>query len=203
MAQLRLVKPAAVPRVVTHVNRMGDTYFLHEGKTKTGKPRYFFAKSVRDGALAEMPPGLEVSESINGVVSVRRITAGAVAVPESDVKLVEAAVARHEHLAGYLVRVVGSAMVDFEPHPRPAELRDIAERLGRVHRAASFIEERMKKAQYAPVLKFEREGDVYVVHRMTYRGEGGWSWPLMDGKLAALAKKVVSSIGTDAFYELV
>jgi hypothetical protein len=54
MAQLRLVKPAVDPPVVTHTNRMGDTYYLHEGKTKTGEPRYFFAKSAREGALAEM-----------------------------------------------------------------------------------------------------------------------------------------------------
>jgi len=29
---------------VKHVNRKRDTYFLHEGKTKTGKPKYFFSK---------------------------------------------------------------------------------------------------------------------------------------------------------------
>jgi hypothetical protein len=37
---------------------------------------------------------------------------------------------------------------------------------------------------------------------MTYRGKGGWSWPVMDGKLADVVKKVVSKIGTDDFYEL-
>jgi len=202
MAQLRLVKPAPAPSVVTHTNRLGDAYYLHEGKTKTGKPRYFFAKRVGDGALAEMPPGFEVSESINGVVSVRRSTAGAVVVPQSDVKLVEAAVDRCAHLQGYVVRVAGSAIVVFEPHPRPDELRDFAQRLGIAHRAPSFIDDRMKRAQYAPVLKFERDGEVYVVHRMTYRGEGGWSWPLMNGKLADLAKRVFSKIGTEAFFEL-
>jgi hypothetical protein len=30
------------------------------------------------------------------------------------------------------------------------------------------MEERMKKARYAPVMKFEREGDRYAVFRMTY-----------------------------------
>jgi hypothetical protein len=183
---------------------MGDTYYLHEGKTKTGRPRYFFAKSVYDGPLAAMPPGFEVSESINGVVSVRRSTevAVAVVVPESDVKHVEAAVARHAHLRGYMVRVVGSAIVVFEPHPKPAELRELAERLGRGYRAESFIEDWMKSAKYAPVLKFERASTGYVVHRMMYRGEGGWSWPVMNGTLADLAKRVVSSIGTDEFFEL-
>jgi hypothetical protein len=145
MARLRLAKPAATPPVVTQTNRLGDAYYLHEGKTKTGKPRYFFAKSVGDGALAEMPPGFEVSESINGVVSVRRRTAGAVVVPQSDVKLVEAEVDRHAHLRGYVVRVAGSAIVVFEPHPRPGELRDFAQRLGIAHQAPSFIDDRTKR----------------------------------------------------------
>jgi hypothetical protein len=202
MAQLRLVKPAAIPRVVTHTNRMGDTYYLHEGKTKAGKPRYFFAKSVGNGVLAEMPPGFEVSESINGVVSVRRVPAGAVIVPHDDGKFVEAAVARHGHLRGDVVRVVGNAIVIFEPHPRPDELLALGQRLGFPLRAPSFIDDRMKKAQYAPVLKFDREDDGYIVHRMTYRGEGGWSWPLGAAKLADLAKKVVPKIGTEAFFEL-
>ena len=28
---------------VTHVNRKRDTYYLHAGTTKTGKPRYWFS----------------------------------------------------------------------------------------------------------------------------------------------------------------
>ena len=29
---------------VTHVNRKQDTYYLHVGRTKTGKPRYWFSE---------------------------------------------------------------------------------------------------------------------------------------------------------------
>lgn len=55
---LRLVKPATeAATVFTYVNRMGVRFYLHGGKTKTDKPRYFFARDVRAGALAEMPEG--------------------------------------------------------------------------------------------------------------------------------------------------
>jgi len=60
-----------VPRTLSYTNRLGVTFYLHEGKTKTGKPRYFVAKTPREGALAAMPEGYEFSESINAVVSVR------------------------------------------------------------------------------------------------------------------------------------
>jgi hypothetical protein len=101
-----------------------------------------------------------------------------------------------------MVRVLGNAIVIFEPHPKPEQLREFAQRLGLGQPAPSFIDDRMKRATYAPVMKFEREDHGYVVHRMTYRGKGGWSWPVMDGKLVDLVKKVVSSIGTDDFFEL-
>jgi hypothetical protein len=182
---------------------MGVTYYLHEGRTKTGKPRYFFAKTMGPGMLGEIPNGFEVSESINGVVSVRRKTTDRAVVPEEDVKLVADAVGRHSHLRGYMVRAVDNAVVIFEPHRRPSELRDIAERYGASYRASNFIEERMKKAQYAPIMKFERGVDGYAAMRMTFRGKGGWSWPLGIGKLQGLATKFVKSIGTEDFFDLV
>ena len=37
--------------VVTYTDRMGDSYYLHEGKTTTGKVRYFVAKTIREGVL--------------------------------------------------------------------------------------------------------------------------------------------------------
>jgi len=150
-----------------------------------------------------MPDGFTVSESINGVVSVRREDPSAAVVPEEDVRAVETVVGRHSHLRGYCVRAVGNAVVIFEPHPRPNELREFAQRLGNTHRALGFVEERMGKAQYVPVMKFEPEGAGYVAFRMTYRGKGGWSWPLRSGKLCDLARKFVASIGTEEFFDLV
>ena len=41
---------------IEYVNRRGDTYYLHQGKTKTGKPTYFFSRK-KEGTLAEAIPG--------------------------------------------------------------------------------------------------------------------------------------------------
>ncbi len=184
---------------------MGVPFYLHAGTTKTGKPRYFFAKTVDDRAISSMPEGFEVTESINGVVSVRRKVEGSIVVPEADVKTVEEAVARQPHLKFYKVHALGSAIVIFEPHPRPEELRAQAERYGRLYMSGYYIEDRMKSARYSPVMKFERSAkgdDNYSVFRMTYRGEGGWSYPFDWGKLSDLVKTVVAPIGTEEFFEL-
>jgi hypothetical protein len=193
-------KPTLAVGVLSHTNRMGDTYYLHEGTTKTGKPRFYFAKALRAGALATMPDEFEVVESINGVVSVRRKRGGAPTVPGDDVDLVRAAVAEHAHLRDHRVESVGGAIVVFEPHPSRAQLRRMNLGLGLV--SEPFVSKRMKQARFDPILKFEREGDEYAVYRMTFRGEGGWSYPLDAGKLRLLAKKYVRHVGTDELFEL-
>ena len=45
---------------VTPVNRKRDTYYLHAGKTKTGKSRYWFSTKVDDDLVESMPAGYEV-----------------------------------------------------------------------------------------------------------------------------------------------
>ena len=55
---------------ITYTNRKGATYTLCQGVTKTGKPRYTFVRDPQGKrALETIPDGYEISESVNGVVS--------------------------------------------------------------------------------------------------------------------------------------
>ena len=59
--------------LVTYTNRKGDLYYLHVGKTKTGKNKYFFSKK-KEGVLAlEIPEGYEIYENVNAQVFLRKI----------------------------------------------------------------------------------------------------------------------------------
>ena len=58
---------------VTHVNRKRDTYYLHAGKTKTGKPRYWFSKSTEGDLVETIPEGYEVYENPDAQVFLRKI----------------------------------------------------------------------------------------------------------------------------------
>jgi hypothetical protein len=58
--------------------------------TKTGKRRYFVAKTIGATALAELPDGFEIVESVKAVVSVRRIAPSARTIPETDLARVRA-----------------------------------------------------------------------------------------------------------------
>ncbi len=185
------------PTAVAHTNRLGDTYYLHEGRTKTGKPRYFFARDAA-AAIATIPEGFEISESINGQVSIRRKRAPIDPIPDADVRAVETERARHVHLQHHKVRAADGEIVIYAPDTSP----DVYRRHGGLFVSEQTMAELMARARYSPVMKFVRDGRGYVVHRMTYRGEGGWSWELASGPIAQLAKRFVKPIGTDDFFEL-
>ncbi len=59
--------------IVQHVNRKGDTYYLHQGRTKTGKPKYFFSRKSEGELCQQLPDGFEIYENPRGQVYCRRI----------------------------------------------------------------------------------------------------------------------------------
>jgi hypothetical protein len=193
------------PPPVSYTNRKGQVYYLHAGQTKTGKRRYFVAKTVGVGALAELPAGFEIVESVNAVVSVRRIDLSARKIPETDLARVRAELAKHPHLRRYRADVVKGDIVVFEPIGGLSD--ELARRL-----TASFplarlqLEQRRpeldERTHYSPVLRFAPIDGEYAMFRMTYRGDGGWSWALAHGPIGSLASKYLKTLGTPAFFEL-
>ncbi len=57
---------------VSHVNRKRATYYLHAGTTKTGKPKYWFAKSTVGDLVETIPQGYEVYENPDAQVFLRK-----------------------------------------------------------------------------------------------------------------------------------
>lgn len=187
-----LPSPAA-PREGAHAlhytSRSGISWFLHEGATKTGKPKYYVAKSIGPGAIPAMPAGFEFSESVNGVVSVRRVNSRPKQVDDADVELVLREVSRHPHLRNHRVVAGRAEIVIHEPVGALTDpgLQRLAAMFGHLRSLPeSHLSEFRGRARYTPVMKFVAEtvGEPgapggrsgprsYSVRRMTYRGEGG------------------------------
>jgi hypothetical protein len=195
------------PAPASYTNRHGSTFYLHEGKTKTGKPRYFVAKTIGESARPTMPDGFEFAESVNGVVSVRKVDASAPRIPEADLAIVRTEMARHPHLRQHRVEAVKGEIVVFEPFGGISRegLAAASSIFGALpHSFEAQLAKMPSGARLTPVMKFvPQEGrGSYAVHRMTYRGRGGWSWPLGLGPLLKLARQYLKAVGTEDFFEL-
>lgn len=59
---------------VEYVNRKGRKYYLHEGKTKTGKPKYFFSMKPEGNLVNVIPEGYEIYENPNAQVFLRKVS---------------------------------------------------------------------------------------------------------------------------------
>lgn len=136
-------------------------------------------------------------------MSVRRRRKGETVLPADDLALVQAELGRHGHLRHHVALAERHAIVIHQPDIDLDDLRETAERIALLPgRVEAFMEDRIRRARFSPVLRFVREGSTYVVHRMTYRGHGGWSYPLATGPLDRLVRELVRTIGTHEFFEL-
>jgi hypothetical protein len=119
---------------LTHTNRKDVDFYLFylcRGVTKTGKPRYFFAREPDKGKPVEaIPEGWEVIESVNGVVSLAK--ARPALIRSEELALVQAAVAVHPKSRNYRVDVKGERIVVYEREGPDSDdmARDLAHDLG-------------------------------------------------------------------------
>jgi hypothetical protein len=95
---------------LSYKNRRGEVFYLQEGKTPTGKPKYYAGKELTGAAMAAMPEGYEFYERPDhGQVVVRKIKAPAVT--EAERKLVEEILRRARDRQNHVVEIDGESIV--------------------------------------------------------------------------------------------
>src|SRR6266567_2744009 len=114
-------RSAAVP--ITHTNAKGKTYYLHQGTTKTGKPKYYFSMES-NGALAEaIPEGFEIYENPNAQVFLRRIPPKLIT--DEERRVVEEGMRTYADVKDYKIDVKGKAIVIYTADQNMATLTAI------------------------------------------------------------------------------
>jgi len=188
---------------VTYINRKGTTYYLCKGITKTGKPRYFFAREPKSEAIDAIPEGYQIEESVNGIVSLVKDRPKLIAPEETAV--VEAALKRHPKGGNYRLGVKHNQIVVYERlGPDVKNLNAILGIFGPLdQRAREYLDH---SAQYTPIMRFildDPEKRDYHAERWCYRGSiDDWIYAGQSGKIETLARKLIPTFGTDDFYEL-
>ena len=194
---------------ITHTNRKGQTYTLYKGQTKTGKPRYYFARADKnqDEPVTELPAGFVISESVNGVVSLAK-DRPVLILPE-EVAVVEDVVKQLPDARKYRV-VVKRNQIEIYERVGP----DYETLIPKILPSVQVSPDRLKQiqsemephAQYTPVLRFtllDSEQRLFGAERMCYLGDiDGWLDLFKTGSVATLADALIPTLGTEEFFEL-
>jgi hypothetical protein len=192
---------------VTYTNRKGTTYYLCQGVTKTGKPRYYFAREPKGEPVEEIPEGFKISESVNGIVSLVRDRP--TLIRPQEVAAVEAAVGRHPKSHKYRVNVKHNRIEIYEMIGPDAE--ELAAGLAQEGFAIPALADRLRStleghARFTPVLRFiltDAERHTFRTERWCYLGSiDDWIDVGPMGPVDRLARHWIPKLGTEQFFEL-
>lgn len=187
---------------VVHINRRGDTYYLHQGITKKGNPKYYFSRN-EEGALVDVvPEGYEVHENPNAQIFLRRIPLRVFT--EEEIAIVRSSVEELSALKDFKIDIRKRAIVVFEPDQ---DLDSLAKTfLAFPGQDRAEIRKMLQSTvNYSPTMRFVVEDEQqreFQVERMCYLGpDADWLF-LSTGDLKSLAKEYCFHLGRESFYEL-
>jgi hypothetical protein len=190
--------------MVTYTNRKGQTYYLRQGQTSKGNPKYHFAQHQEGGDLVdEIPAGYEIYENPNGRVFLRRIPAQTIT-PE-EVTAVRGGMQRYGHLERFIIDVKKNAILVYTPD------QDVDMLLDALSSIAGLIpggaQEKLESIlTYSPMLQFvlvDKANRLFQAYRFTFFSDFDDWMPIgTEGDLPALVKEYASHLEQDSYYEL-
>ncbi len=189
---------------ITHVNRKGQTYYLHIGKTPTGKPKYQFSKSSEGALVDQFPEGYEVREQLTGQVSLR--LAKPKLITDQELQIVERELAKVVPAnRGYVNR--DGKVLTVNVANTDDRMEEILQRIGGGI-TPSMIESMMTSCQrYESAFRFillDGERRTFQTERFCYRGSvDDWIHIGNSGPLEYLARLYLQHVGQESYFDLI
>ena len=189
---------------ITYTNRKGITYYLCQGVTKTGKPRYYFAREPKGEPVEEIPEGFRISESVNGRVSLVRDRP--MQILPGEIAAVEAALGKHLRARNYRISVKHDRIEIYELVGPGAE--DLISALARQGLGTPDLADRIRAeieryGQFTPVLRFilaDKERRTFRAEKVLYLDDD-WIDVGSRGSVDRLARQLIPTLGTEAFFD--
>jgi hypothetical protein len=186
---------------ITHTTRTGKTYYLHTGKTKTGKPKFFCSRN-KSGELADaIPEGFEIYEDIDGKAFLRRIPEKIILPDES--AMVQDALLRHGEAWQFKAEVKNDTIIIYECGSNLNELEEMVGIFG-VRRLTAADKARF--ASYTAVLRFvltDKQARLFATERYCFRGSvDDWIPIAAPCELQVQIKRYIKHVGRESIYDL-
>jgi len=190
---------------ITYTNRRGKTYYLHTGKTKTGKEKFFFSKKAAGELCTEAPEGFEVYENPDGLVVLRRELK--TLLDESELSFIRRSMRTMTSLKDYQYIIdhdkdtITIFVLDDDPVESLAELNPFL-----LERKNAVRDYALRFGHYAAMMRFRLEEEqkrLFQAERFCFRGSVD-DWIEIGGpdKLDILARKFLKHLGQQSFYDL-
>ena len=169
--------------VYQHRNRRGDVYLLQAGKTRTGKPRYYFGRKLTGDAVEVVPPGYEVFESPGrGQVFLRKKQA--TCIDPSEREVVVQGIRDLSNVEHFIVDVEEDCLVVYLPTMHLDEVNALVRQLAgpnalEVPRYRDGRDQFMRELEYKKALRFR----LLYSDRRQFHVEQWWSLGSREGWL--------------------
>ncbi len=189
---------------ITHVNAKGKTYYLHQGVTKTGKPKYHFAMKSEGALVPSIPEGFEIYENPNAQVFLRRIPPKIIT--DEERQLVEDGMRKYASVKDSKIDVRGKAIVIYTADQDVETLAGLFKDFHPDPKANPELMVTLRGViQYSPMLQFildDQEQRLFTAQRYCFRGSID-DWIDIDhGKLATLVRTYVKHLDKESYFEL-
>jgi hypothetical protein len=186
-----------------YINRKAQTYYLHQGKTKTGKPKYYFSMKKEGLLLDTIPDGWEIYENPNAQVFLRKIKPKFIT--DEEISLVKLALKKDCLIKYHLIDVKDNIITIYLPDQDVNILSKIITlSSGTRNSQVGYVFE--NNLSYSPMMKFiliDTKDRIFKVQRYCFRGSiDGWIEIGGVGKLQDILKEYVKYLGHDSYYEL-
>ena len=188
---------------IQYENRKGQTYYLHQGTTKTGKPKYFFSMKSEGSLVDRIPDGFEIYENPDARVFLRRIRPQIITADE--IRVVKQGMERFCPLKYYQIDVRKNVIIVYTVDQ---DIDILSELLAQAPRAKEKGVEKLlaQFTTYSPTLQFvliDKEKRTFVTQRHGFLGSiDDWIEIGKPDILKNLVKKYVKHLGQDSYYEL-
>ncbi|MEE9150390.1 MAG: hypothetical protein V3U20_00975 [Thermoplasmata archaeon] len=196
---------------VTYKNRRGKTYYLHEGRTKTGKHKYHFSLKNKGELVDKIPDGYEIYQhpATGGVFLRKKLPQ---LISDTEKHIVEKELKKIEGSRRYLSDIKGEVITLFESNQDIEALKDIfrdvkPHSLNSHSDDVSAIEDIINIAvDYGPIMRFTLDNETkrtFIAERYCFLGSiDDWIYIGEPDSLKNLAKKYIKHLDQDSFFDL-
>jgi hypothetical protein len=188
---------------IEYINRKGQTYYLHQSQTKTGKPKYFFSLKKSGILVNTVPEGWEIYENPNAQVFLRQIRPKVIT--DEEINVVKKGLEESGHLKYYLIDSKDDTITIYVPDQDVDALTKILESFP-LATPSKITDAINNSLSYSPMMRFiliDKNRRVFGSQRYCFRGSiDDWEWIGLPNKLEKIVKEFVKHLGQDSYYEL-